>query len=106
MNDRTTCECGHGSADHLRGVGACVNDGIDGEGCTCGVYHVDEDRPPPHEEWTIKIASINGRASFTARVSPDASPEIKRAMFEVAQFASVTLAPFRESSVDGSRTTD
>lgn len=93
MNDNV-CECGHAKADHLNGVGCCVGTSERDEmvtdetvevSCGCGVFRPD-DADVPHE-WMVQITTPDGRGTFRVRAAPDASPELREALFNIAQEA-------------------
>lgn len=90
-----TCECGHAKADHLRGVGCCIDAiGIGNDDpefdCGCGVFRPSTDPPP--QEWSVQVTTADGRGSFRVRAAPDASPELRDALHAIAQEAFVQLA--------------
>lgn len=79
------CECGHAKADHLRGIGCCV-DPLD-EDCGCGIFRPDDADPLPPHEWLVQITTADGRGSFCVRAAPDATPEVRDALHAIAQEA-------------------
>lgn len=91
-----TCVCGHVRADHLRGVGCCVQDDVDND-CDCGVFRASDHDPP--QEWAVIVTTADGRGSFRVRAAPDATPELRDALFAISQLAVNLLRP--ESDAHG-----